>query len=219
MKRHAALLVTMLALNLPAPAGAQTPLPLVEDVKLETLRPHCRHLLQALENLQAPLAADTEQALKKLLQAAPGNDDGTAEAIQKALDRHCLIGVTINPESRVKAARGPAPAELRLGKAVVVLVKVQNDAGVTHPLRVSGPQVRARRKPDGAQWLDAQVHAEPPLGKKLSGEKLEYVVLRLTAHEAGKREATLQFDVGQGTQDIGFRAEVPVLFDVRAARQ
>jgi hypothetical protein len=41
-------------------------------------------------------------------------------------------------------------------------------------------------------------------------------VLRLTAREGGKREATFRFDVGQGTQDLGFRGEVPVLFTVRA---
>jgi len=40
-------------------------------------------------------------------------------------------------------------------------------------------------------------------------------VLRLRASAAGKREATLKFDVGQGTQDLGFRAEVPVLFTVQ----
>jgi hypothetical protein len=38
--------------------------------------------------------------------------------------------------------------------------------------------------------------------------------LRLTARESGKREATLKFDAGQGTQDLGFRAEVPLLFRV-----
>ena len=35
--------------------------------------------------------------------------------------------------------------------------------------------------------------------------------------EAGRREATIAFDVGQGTQDLGFRAEVPVLFTVKPA--
>src|SRR5262249_45925301 len=35
--------------------------------------------------------------------------------------------------------------------------------------------------------------------------------------EAGKREATIGFDVGQGTQDLGFRGEAPVLFDIRPA--
>jgi len=33
-------------------------------------------------------------------------------AIQEALDPLCLIGVAINPESRVKADQGPAPAGL-----------------------------------------------------------------------------------------------------------
>ena len=57
------------------------------------------------------------------------------------------------------------------------------------------------------------------MGKTLSGARLEYVPLRLTPHESGKREATLKFDVGQGTQDLGFRAEVPVLFTVRKAER
>jgi hypothetical protein len=35
--------------------------------------------------------------------------------------------------------------------------------------------------------------------------------------DSGRREATLGFDVGQGTQDLGFRGEVPVLFDIQVA--
>src|SRR5690606_37536498 len=37
------------------------------------------------------------------------------------------------------------------------------------------------------------------------------------SREAGKREATVSFDIGQGTQDLGFRAEAPVLFEVKPA--
>ena len=37
------------------------------------------------------------------------------------------------------------------------------------------------------------------------------------SNEAGQREATLSFDVGQGSQDLGFRSEIPVLFNVRPA--
>ena len=48
---------------------------------------------------------------------------------------------------------------------------------------------------------------------------VEYVLLRLTARQVGKREATLMFDVGQGTQDLGFRNEVPILFTVRAPKR
>jgi hypothetical protein len=54
---------------------------------------------------------------------------------------------------------------------------------------------------------------DPPLGRTLSGLDLEYRIVRLYSHEAGLREASLAFDVGQGTQDLGFRNEVPILFD------
>ena len=48
----------------------------------------------------------------------------------------------------------------------------------------------------------------------LSGLDLEYRVLQLYAKEAGKREAKLAFDVGQGSQDLGFRNEVDILFTI-----
>ena len=54
-----------------------------------------------------------------------------------------------------------------------------------------------------------------PFANRLSGDKIEYRVLKLTPRQTGKREATLAFDVGQGSQDLGFRAEVPVLFVVK----
>ena len=40
-------------------------------------------------------------------------------------------------------------------------------------------------------------------------------MVKLTALKTGKCEATFKFDVGQGTQDLGYRAEVPILFSVR----
>jgi len=52
---------------------------------------------------------------------------------------------------------------------------------------------------------------------ELSGLKVEYALALLYSSEAGRREATVGFDVGQGTQDLGFRGEVPILFDVRPA--
>jgi hypothetical protein len=130
--------------------------------------------------------------------------------VQKLLDPHCLVGININPESRVKAARGPRLAELVRDRETVVLVKIHNEAGVTHGLAVTGPQVRTGKEDDRERWLEARA-----VGDKLRGGRLEYVPVRLTAREAGKREATLKFDVGQGTQDLGFRAEVPILFTVK----
>jgi hypothetical protein len=126
-------------------------------------------------------------------------------AIEQALTIRSVLLVSINPESRVKAERGPSPVELQQGLPSVVLVKVFNDAGVTAALSVTGPGL------GDSGWLDAQF-----VGRShLKGEKVEFLLLRLTPREAGRREATFRFDIGQGTQDLGFRAEVPVLFRVR----
>jgi len=51
----------------------------------------------------------------------------------------------------------------------------------------------------------------------LSGLGIEYALALIYSGESGKREATIGFDVGQGTQDLGFRGELPILFDIRPA--
>ncbi len=134
---------------------------------------------------------------------APCSPPDPGAAAGRALEARSLVVVSINPESRVKAARGPAAAELRLGVPTVFVVKVLNDAGVTAPVAVSGPGL--------GDWLEARFVGPD----RLRGDRVQYLFLRLTPREAGKREATFRFDVGQGTQDLGYRAEVPVLFTVR----
>ena len=196
-----------------AAAPARGQLPGVADAEWGPLRDDCRRLLRRLDESGAPLPGGTARALAALLDAGPAAPGGAAGAAQELLDAHCLLGVTINPESRVKATRGPAVAALTRGRAAVVLVKVQNDAGVTAPLAVRGPGLRGDA--GGDAWLDAALESASG-AKKLSGRRVEYFLLRLTAREAGRREATFRFDAGQGTQDLGFRAEVPVLFAVRA---
>jgi hypothetical protein len=202
-------------LLLAGPAAAQTTLATVDDVEWQPLRDHCRRLLRGLDAVEAPLPQETAKRLQVLLNEDPRDPEAAAREVQKLLDAHCLLGVAINPESRVKASRGPAIAELQRDREKIVLIKVSNDAGVTHPLAVTGPQLRTNGKGGEGRWLQAVIATAAPLEGKLTGQRLEYRVLRLTAREAGKREATFQFDVGQGTQDLGFRAEVPVLFTVR----
>jgi hypothetical protein len=211
-------IATLLILVLAPIAGAQTAFPTADKVDRLRLHNHCERLLEALGDLKSPLPAETERALKSLLQDKDMDADTFSAAVQKLLDPHCLIAVTINPESRVKALRGPAAAELQQDRQAVLLVKVVNEAGVTGAMAVAGPQVRGEGQAEEGRWLQASVMAGPR-GKGLSGDRLEYALLRLTARETGKREATLRFDVGQGTQDLGFRAEVPVLFTVRPAER
>jgi hypothetical protein len=198
-----------------APAAGQPPFLPAEGAEWRPLREHCRDLLKGLDALKAPLPPETARALAALLEKEPRDAEAASAAVQKLLDPHCLLGVSINAESRVKVERGPAAATLVEGRPAVVLVKVHNEGGVTHALAVSGPQLRTADTRAEGRWLEAAVVNDAPFGRRLSGRRLEYRVLRLTAHEGGKREATLQFDVGQGTQDLGFRGEVPVLFTVR----
>jgi hypothetical protein len=200
-------------------AGAQEPAPVVEGVSPKHFRAHCERLLTALKKLDVALPPATVQELERLLAAESKEPEAFVRVAQKLLDAHCLIRVTINPESRVKAVRGPAAAELVRGRQSYLLVKVHNEAGVTHGLKVKGAQLAAEGKDDKDRWLEAEVYAVPPLGKSLSGQPVEYVLLRLTARQAGKREATLMFDVGQGTQDLGFRNEVPILFTVQQGKR
>jgi hypothetical protein len=217
MLRHVrfCLVLAVIQLGLLAPLRAQPTLPVVDEVDFEPLRAQCQRLMRALEVAKAPLPADVTKELTSLLRDGNKDPATTAARIQELLDPRCLIGVSINPESRVKAARGPAAAELRRDREVILLVKVHNEAGTTHALTVSGPQVRHADRKDRDRWLEARIVADRPLSKTLTGQKLEYMLLRLTAREAGRREATLRFDAGQGTQDLGFRAEVPVLFTIR----
>ncbi len=69
----------------------------------------------------------------------------------------------------------------------------------------------------GDRWLATEFFTAAPLRAELGGLPLEYRVLQLYSRDRGPREAKLAFDVGQGTQDLGFRGETDVLFQCSAA--
>ncbi len=195
---------------------AETTLPLVEEVEWEPFRDPCRQLMKAFEKAGELVPAKTIRSVQMLLDKKGDDPRAAVRAVQKLLDAHCLLGVSINPESRVKALRGPAIITMRQNEETMVLLKVQNEGGVTHQLRLRGPEIVEASERGEGRWLRATLVTDAPFGVKLSGRRLEYRLLRLTPSESGKREATFQFDVGQGTQDLGFRAEVPILFSIRA---
>lgn len=189
------------------------------EVEGQPLAANATRLLQALDFLGAPLPAETEKALR----GAVAERD--ARKIQSVLDPHALAVVSLNPEARVKAARGAAPAVLQEGGWSTFILKVVNDSTVTKTLRVTSPQAgiryaggaAGREKGDPAKFLSVEVYGQQPMTRDLSGLRAEYALLLIYSSEAGRREATLSFDVGQGNQDLGFRGEVPILFDVKPA--
>ena len=89
-------------------AQAQTTL-LNAEVEGQPLGANAGRVVQALELLGAPLATGEVKVLKAAI------DQRDAVAIQKFLDPHVLVVVSVNPELRVKVRRGRAKAELRQG--------------------------------------------------------------------------------------------------------
>jgi len=57
----------------------------------------------------------------------------------------------------------------------------------------------------------------PPMTEDLTGLKVEYALALIYSAVAGRREATIGFEIGPGTKDLASRGEVPILFDVKPA--
>jgi len=181
------------------------PLPKVADVEQQPLAAQVRRLTQALEVLGSPLAASDRSALEAALRET--DPARAVAAIQDTLDAHCLIGVNINPESRVKVAAGPAKPELAEQGWRTFLVKVHNEAGVTAELRVVSPnaesvhdsswsrtesdrffQRRNQELPLSERWLDVAMFNDQPLRRDLSGLKLEYRIIQTFFSRPVRRE-------------------------------
>jgi hypothetical protein len=195
-------------------------LSLVTNIDLQPLHAQVKRVEQALAYLGAPLS----DAEIKELEEAPSLPAGRAlETIQRVLDRHALFGVSINPEMRVKVQAGEAKPELDEQGWRVFLVKVANDSGTTAKLAAVSPNAqRLFNSPSNEvanRWLDLAMFDSQPLSPTLSGLGLEYRIIQLYSRDTGKREAKFSFNVGQGTQDIGFRNEVDLLFNCRPAHE
>ena len=201
----------ILALALGLPFAAAEELPLVSNVELQPLAAQAQRVLQALEILGEPQIA----AQRSLATAHTVTD------IQNILDKLCLIGVNINPEARVKVEQGEAKAELMQNGWRTFLVKVHNEAGLTAVLAATSPNAgQLANSPAGAvnrQWIDLRMFNKQPMKVHLSGLALEYRIIQIFSRDSGKREAKLIFDVGQGSQDLGFRSEVDILFTAKAS--
>jgi hypothetical protein len=196
--------------------------PVVGGVEGQPLAANAARVVKTLDFLGTPLPADAAKELAKAI------EDKDAKKVQEVLDKHVMFVVGINPESRVKAARGPKEPTIQQAGWTPVIIKVVNESTVKKPLKMASPQSgevysgRGERNPKDSpkiveRFLELQVFTDPPMTKELSGLGAEYVVALVYSSEAGKREATIGFDVGQGNQDLGFRGEVAVLFEVKPA--
>ncbi len=219
-------------------AGAQErdelAVPVVSSVEGQPLAANVTRLMQALGYLGRPFP---EAVTEKLIQKTVSAD---VLALQKVLDREVFCVVSINPEVRVKVLRGPSKPVVQQGGYTPVVVKVINRGAVTRRLNITSPQAgpvysgtslailkrqaqtelksETTNEITGSRFLSLAMFQDAPMTRNLSGLEVEYAIALIYSADSGKREATIGFDVGEGTQDIGFRAEVPVLFDFLPAK-
>lgn len=205
----------------------------VAIVEGQPLAANVGRLVQALDFLGHPFSPDLVAELES------AGEERNALKLQKLLDAHATLLVSLNPEVRVKVQRGPGPATLQQGGYTPLIVKVINESTVTRQLNIKSPQSGAvysgaallslerqdqtdlnsdqNIRKSSNRFLELEMFHSAPMTSQLSGLTVEYAIALIYSSEAGKREATIGFDVGAGTQDIGFRGEVPILFDVKPA--
>ncbi|HEV3200754.1 MAG TPA: CehA/McbA family metallohydrolase [Bryobacteraceae bacterium] len=206
--------------------------PAAAPIPLQPLAQQVRQLEDALNYLGQPLPAADQRRINEAI----GNPDEAAAVaqLQAVLDPYVLLSVDINPESRVKVEQGAAKPDLVEAGTRLFLIKVANNGHVTAPLSVVSPNsgpvyVRSSGNPappieltarDSAErWADISLYQQPPMRRRLTGLALEYAILEIYSRDAGQRSAKIALNVGQGTQDIGFRNDVMIVFTALPARR
>ncbi len=203
----------------------------VGSLAFQPLHSNIQRTVAALELIGAPLP----QSLVD--QVAHSESSQHSATLQKLFDREVAFFVEINPEVRVKVAKRPGPIPLQQGGFTPLLVKITNQSTSTEILRIRSPQsgpvfagmselsaIRMQRQSkqeterlaaDPSKFLAISMFHRAPMTERLSGLEVEYAIALIYARDAGTFEASIGFELGQGTQDIGFRGDVPTLFKVR----
>ncbi|MGA8027701.1 MAG: CehA/McbA family metallohydrolase [Bryobacteraceae bacterium] len=201
-------------------------------VPIQPFALHVRQVEDALEYLGQPLPARDQRAINDAFGQA--DESKSVAQIEKVLDKYVLCFVDINAESRVKVEPGPAKPELVEGGTRLFLVKVDNQAQITAPLVVESPSsgevyVRSQGDPEpemkltsrdaAERWAEFSLFNKPPMNKALLGIAVEYQIIEVYSRDRGQRAAKISFNVGQGSQDIGFRNDILIVFNALPAHR
>jgi hypothetical protein len=201
-------------------------------VALQPLAQQVRQLEEALNYLGQPLPVADQRRIHEAI--ANPDEAAAVRQLEATLDPHVLLHVDINPESRVKVEEGAAKPELVEAGTRLFLVKVINNGNVRAPLVVQSPNsgdvyIRSNGNPapemrlspaeSKERWANISLYQRAPMRPRLSGLALEYAILEVYSRDAGQRSAKISLNVGQGSQDIGFRNDVTVLFTALPARR
>jgi hypothetical protein len=208
-----------------------------DTVEFQPLAANVGRLSEALEYLGAPLHADARQAVDRAIASRD------ASVLQQSLDRQVWFEVAIDRE-KIEVRRGTAAAHLQQAGFIPVLVKVVNRSGSRGHLQIASPQsgavyagvaelsmrrqqqehLLANQNKRGAEsrFLHLEMFESPPMKDRLSGLAVEYVVALFYSSDAGQREATIEFELGDDNRNDqqrsgALRGETRATLNVRPA--
>lgn len=201
------------------------PMALISDVDRQPFVSQTRRLIEAMDFAGSPFS---DADLAALNQAMESEDDAQAiEGIQQVLNQRTLIDVHINPEARVKLRQGQCDARLQEMGWKAFLVRVHNEPRVSARLAVSSQNSQptmdfAREGTISAadvqeRWMKVEMVDQKPLNPRLSGLPVEYRIITIFSRDSGSREGHFALNIGHGSQDIGFRNDLHVLFECEPA--
>jgi hypothetical protein len=201
------------------------PLKIIRNVNRQPFVSQTRRLIEAMDFAGSPFSEADLDALNAAMELE--DDAESIEKIQQILNSYTLIDVQINPEARVKLALGESDATLQQQGWRAFLVRVHNEPRVSARLAVSSKNSQptmdfARegtiRADDVKQrWMKVEMIDKKPMNPRLSGLQVEYRIITIFSRDAGDREGHIAFNIGHGTQDVGFRNDLHVLFHCEPA--
>ena len=216
---------TTKSVEVSAMLNSPEPLEIIQELDRQPFVAQTKRLIEAMDFAGSPFSDEDLNALK--MANALDDDDKCIEQIQRVLNTYTLIDVHINAEARVKLASGECLPQLQQQGWRSFLVRVHNEPRVTAQLAVSSknsqPTMDFAREGTISEedvkerWMKAEMLDQKPLNPRLSGLRLEYRILTIFSRDAGEREGHLAFDIGHGTQDLGFRNDLHVLFQCKPA--
>ena len=131
---------------------------------------------------------------------------------EQPLEQAVFLRVFISPESRVRVLEGNVVPGLVQHAWVDAPIAIENQAGVTSSIRWESEQfVDDRLGESRMRWLRVELVPDTPL----TGAYWEHRAIRIWSRDQGVRAAAIRVNVGQGTQDLGFRGELAQTFLIK----
>ncbi len=201
-------------------------LPVVDNVEFQPLSAQVKRIVEALEMLGQPLERDEKARLRsgaRFHRGGAGDPRHPEYPGRSLLDRdrdqrrepgQIVAGPGAAAVwSRMVGRSSWSRSTTRRASRPSWPPRAPTPAPSTGSRRGSAEPKKSIRPADVVQrWADVTMFNDRPLKRSLSGLSLEYRIVQIHSRDAGKREARISFNVGQGTQDLGFRSEVDILF-------